>query len=118
MLPGTVVSKWKSQRETEFEYLEYCIMYSKCRVSDSAWCSAITLYDVVVWHPHSQQDKAVVPEDRLGLIFLPHGTSTEHHFLLNCLRSVHVKRKKKMDVEDEGRQMTKTRLIMMMTTMR
>ena len=75
--------------------------------------SSCTLYDVVVRHPHTQQDKAVVPEDRLGLISLPHGTSAEHHFLLHSLRSARVKRKRTMGIDDDGRQPTTVMRVMM-----
>lgn len=49
-------------------------------------CLAQTLYDVVVWHPHSQEHKPIVPQDRLGLIPLSHSPSAEHHLLLHSLR--------------------------------
>ena len=63
---------------------------------------SVTLHNVVVWHPHSQEDKVVILEDRLGLIPFLHGSSSEHHLLLNSLCPVCEKRREHDDTNDSG----------------
>ena len=49
----------------------------------------LTLQYQPIWHPYSQQDKAIVFYEHFHLISLPHGSSSQHLFLLNSFRPKH-----------------------------